>query len=164
MTGGDPEAVCSLTREIAGRYGWAAPAGIEVRVYPDVETFRNATGEPGWVAARTTGRRIELQPVSVLRGGLESTLRHELLHVFIGAQSAGGLPVWFREGVVGHLENLAGGTASRAPEGDLRQTEDAAKARRAYAAAARRVADLARKYGEDTVLAWLRTGLPPEVK
>jgi len=152
-----------LIREIVHRYGWTAPVGIEIRVYPDVETFRNATGEPGWVAARTTGRRIELQPASALRGGLESTLRHELLHVFVGAQSAGGLPLWFREGVVGYLENTAGGTASGASESDLRQTGDAAKARRAYAAAARRVADLARKYGEASVLGWLRTGVPPEV-
>jgi stage II sporulation protein D len=153
-----------LTREIAQRYGWTAPAGIEIRVYPDVETFRNATGEPGWVAARTTGRRIDLQPAAILRGALESTLRHELLHVFVGAQSIGGLPVWFREGVVGYLENPAGGAAANDPDGDIRQTEDAAKARRAYAAAARRVADLARQYGEPTVLGWLRTGLPPQVK
>jgi stage II sporulation protein D len=153
-----------LTSEIAGRYRWTAPPGIEMRVYPDVDSFRNATGEPGWVAARTTGRRIELQPASTLRGRIESTLRHELLHVFVSAQSKGGLPVWFREGVVGYLENPAGGMASGAPESDLRQTEDAAKARRAYAAAARRVADLARSYGESAVLGWLRTGLPPEVK
>jgi len=71
--------------------------------------------------------------------------------------------LWFREGVVGYLENTAGGTASGASESDLRQTGDAAKARRAYAAAARRVADLARKYGEASVLGWLRTGVPPEV-
>ncbi|MEO8371464.1 MAG: SpoIID/LytB domain-containing protein [Candidatus Solibacter sp.] len=153
-----------LIREITHRYGWTAPAGIEIRVYPDVETFRNATGEPGWVAARTTGRRIELQPAATLRGALDSTLRHELLHVFVGAQSIGGLPVWFREGVVGYLENAAGTKPAAAPEVDIRQTDDAGKARRAYAAAARRVADLAAKYGEASVLAWLRTGLPPEVK
>ena len=90
-------------REIAAAIGWPAPAGIEIRVYPDVETFRNATGEPGWVAARTTGRRIQLQPAALLRdrGALDSTLRHELLHVFVEARAASGIPVWFREGLVG---------------------------------------------------------------
>ena len=94
-------------KEIAGRYGWTPPGGIEVRVYPDVETFRNATGEPGWVAARTSGRRIQLQPAAVLRerGALDSTIHHELLHVFVEAQAAAGLPVWFREGLVGYLEH-----------------------------------------------------------
>ena len=28
---------------------------VTVRAYPDVGTFRDATGEPGWVAARTSG-------------------------------------------------------------------------------------------------------------
>ena len=81
-------------KEIAGQYGWTPPGGIEIRVYPDVETFRNATGEPGWVAARTSGRRIHLQPAAVLRerGALDSTIHHELLHVFVEAQAAAGHP------------------------------------------------------------------------
>ena len=87
--------------------GGRRPAASKIRVYPDVETFRNATGEPGWVAARTSGRRIQLQPAAVLRerGALDSTIHHELLHVFVEAQAAGGLPVWFREGLVGYLEH-----------------------------------------------------------
>ena len=107
-----------LAREIAARYRWEAPAGIVIRIYPDVDAFRNATGEPGWVAARTTARRIELQPASELqaRGALESTLRHELLHVFVEAQAAGGLPVWFREGLVGYLEHRVGGAAAGAAD------------------------------------------------
>src|SRR5439155_6904129 len=77
-------------REIAARIGLPAPASIEIRIYSDVETFRNATGEPGTVAGFTTGRRIELQPMTTLRarGVLESTLRHELTHVFLESQAA----------------------------------------------------------------------------
>ena len=79
-------------KEIAAQYGWAAPGRIEIRVYPDVETFRNATGEPGWVAARTTGRRIEIQPAAPR----DPTIRHELLHVFVESQANTALPVGSR--------------------------------------------------------------------
>src|ERR1035438_3601447 len=82
-------------KEIAELYGWTAPGGVEIRVYPNVETFRNATGEPGWVAARTSGRRIHLQPAAVLRArrALDSTVHHEVLHVFVETQAAPGIPV-----------------------------------------------------------------------
>lgn len=158
--------------EIARRTGLAAPGNIEIRVYPDVETFRNATGEPGWVAARTAGRRIHLQPAATLRsrGVLEETLRHELLHVFVETQASTGLPVWFREGLVGYLmgesTGLVSGRAGGPPhlDADLQQTQDGARARRAYAAAARRVAGLVNGYGEGAVLSWLRAGLPREVR
>ncbi len=151
-----------LAKEIVDRYGWTAPTGVEIRVYPDVETFRNATGEPGWVAARSSGRSIHLQPAAVLRarGALDSTIHHELLHVFVEAQAAPGIPVWFREGLVGYLEGSVRTGSGEAPESDLRQREDAARARRAYAAAARRVADLVGRYGASTVVGWLKTGLP----
>ena len=149
-------------KEIADRDGWTAPGGVEIRVYPDVETFRNATGEPGWVAARASGRRIYLQPVAVLRarGALDSTIHHELLHVFVEAQAAPGIPVWFREGLVGYLEHAARAGSGDAPESDLRQREDAARARRAYASAAQRIADLVDRHGLPAVLGWLRSGLP----
>ena len=147
-------------KEIAGRStAGRRPRGIEIRVYPDVETFRNATGEPGWVAARTTGRRIHLQPATVLaeRGALDSTLRHELLHVFVEAQAVPAIPVWFREGLVGYLEHPVTTAAdNRVAESDLRQKEDAARARRAYLAAAQKVAGLVQRYGAPAVIAWLK--------
>ena len=150
---------------IASQYGWTPPGGIEIRLYPDVETFRNVTGEPGWVAARTAGRRIHLQPAAVLRtrSALDSTIHHELLHVFVEAQAAPGIPVWFREGLVGYLEHpvRTGGPGAR--ESDLRQTEDAARARRAYMAAAQKVAALVQRHGAPAVLAWLKSGLPASV-
>jgi stage II sporulation protein D len=153
-------------KEIAGRYGWTPPGGIEIRVYPDVETFRNATGEPGWVAARTSGRRIHLQPAAVLRarGALDSTIHHELLHVFVEAQAAPGIPVWFREGLVGYLEHPARTGAADAEDSGLRQREDAARARRAYAAAAQKVAALVQRHGAPAVMAWLKSGLPAGTK
>jgi len=154
-------------KEIAGRYGWTPPREIEIRVYPDVETFRNATGEPGWVAARTSGRRIHLQPASVLveRGALDSTIRHELLHAFVEAQAAPAIPVWFREGLVGYLERpVTTAGDNRVVESDLRQKEDAARARRAYVASAQKVAGLVQRYGVPAVIAWLRMGLPPGTK
>jgi len=46
---------------------------------------------------------------------------------------------------------------------DLRQTADAAKARRAYAAAANAVARLAQRYSETAVLGWVKRGLPPDI-
>ena len=149
-------------KEIASETGMTAGGTIEIRVYPDVETFRNATGEPGWVAARTSGRRIHLQPAAVLRerGALDSTIRHELLHVFVEAQAARGLPVWFREGLVGYLEHPAGTSAVDVADTDLRQLEDATRARRAYAAATQKVAALVERHGAPAVLAWLKVGLP----
>jgi stage II sporulation protein D len=147
-------------KEIARETGWSAPDAIEFRVYPDLDSFRNATGEPGWVAAHTAGRRIELQPAAMLRakGALDSTIRHELLHVFVEAQARPGLPVWFREGLVGYLEGRAGGAP--AADGDIAQREDRARAERGYADAARRVGDLVRRNGRTAVLGWLKTGLP----
>jgi stage II sporulation protein D len=191
-------------RSISQQPNLPMPRDIEVRIYPDVETFRNATGEPGWVAAHTQGRRIHLQPVELLRGTLGATLRHELLHVAVESAASPGLPLWFREGLVEYLASSgstggadplaragrprpAGGQASdfevsaKRPTGgsaadqgvrptglpsdaDLRQTVDAARARRAYADATRAVADFEKRYGLASVLGWLKTGLPLEVR
>jgi stage II sporulation protein D len=156
-------------RAAAERLHVDAPNGVEIRVYPDLDSFRNATGEPGWVAAWTDERRVHLQPVAVLRshGALESTVRHEMLHVVVESQAAAGLPVWFREGLV---EYLSGGAARapRAASGEtdsaMRQRANAAEARRAYEQAASRVAGLVSRYGEAAVVGWVRSGLPAEVK
>jgi hypothetical protein len=103
-----------------------------------------------------------LQPAAVLRsrGALESTIHHELLHVFVEAQAAPGIPVWFREGLVGYLEHAAKAGSGDAPESDLRQREDATRARRAYAAATQKVSDLVGRYGAPAVMGWLKSGLP----
>jgi stage II sporulation protein D len=160
------QAADRLARMLSLRTRWPFPVGTELRVYPDLDAFRNATGEPGWVAAHTEGHRIDLQPASALRskGALESTLTHELLHVFVESQAAPGLPIWFREGVVSLLEGMQGHTGAQPPrDGALRQTKDAVEARRAYTDAAAAVRSLARTYGEAGVLDWVKRGLPPEV-
>jgi stage II sporulation protein D len=128
----------------------------EIYVYPDMDSFRNGTGEPGWVAAYTQGNRIEMQPLDVLssRGLLQSTLRHELLHVLIESRATPGLPIWFREGLV---ENLAGDVMRR------RATLGAQSAEATHNAAAARVAKLINHYGVGAVLGWVGRGLPPAV-
>lgn len=162
-----------LIRTLSARVKWPIPAGVVIRVYPDLDTFRNSTGEPGWVAAHTEGRRIDLQPAALLgsRNALDSTLSHELLHAIVelhAPRSASNLPLWFREGLVGYLEGeakivQAGANNARPSDADLRQTTDQEKARRAYAQAAAAVAGLVRGYGEPAVLDWVGRGLPREV-
>lgn len=144
------------------------PDYLTIRVYPTVEVFRNATAEPGWVAARSSGSAIDLQPKDVLerRGILRSTLYHEILHVTIEAAAIPGLPVWFREGLVECLSEKTrpGDLSSAVGDEALRQRDDETTARNAYAAARRRVARLITTYGETTVTGWLRTGLPLELR
>ena len=153
---------------VTKRTQFPAPGKIDIRVYPDLDTFRNATGEPGWVAAHTANRRIDLQPAEALRGRgiLEDTLRHELMHVIIEAHAAPGLPIWFREGLVEYLDRapaVPAGALHPPSDGDLQQTADPARARQAYADAAVTVASLARRYGETALFDWLREGIPRAV-
>jgi stage II sporulation protein D len=152
----------------AQRTGWPTPGGIVVRVFPDLDTFRNATGEPGWVAAHTSGRRIDLQPVELLRrrGAFDNTLRHELLHVFVESIAAADLPLWFREGVPLWLEGQEHGEPALRPSSDqeFRRGNDPARVRRAYDDAARTVAWLAARYGETAVFDWVKRGLPVAVR
>jgi stage II sporulation protein D len=149
----------------AQRTGWVPPAGIVVRVYPDAAAFRDATGEPGWVAAYTHGKRIEMQPIEQLRN-VEPTLRHELLHILIEAEAAPGIPLWFREGLTEYLSGVHSfgvvPTEKRLSELDeaLRQTRNAVRARRAYDDASAEVEALAYRYGDPTLLRWVKSGIP----
>jgi stage II sporulation protein D len=167
----DREALAIAERQIAWaarRTGWPAPAGIVVRVFADLDTFRNATGEPGWVAARTAGRRIDLQPLDALRrrAAVETTLRHEVLHAFVESVHAAGLPLWFREGVTLWLDGQSHGDgAPRTPtDAEFLRGADPAGVRRAYEDAAHTVAWLAARYGESNVLDWVKRGLPVDVR
>jgi stage II sporulation protein D len=140
---------------------------IEIRSYPDVDTFRDATGEPGWVAAYTDVRRIHLQPMKE-RSALENTLRHEVFHVMVESRTRANLPLWFREGLVEWLSGERPRVRSIAPirpaDAEMRQRVDPERARRAYAAATMAVASLVSRYGEGTVMSWLGAGLPREVR
>ena len=150
-----------------GRLPWPAPSRIDIFVYPDLDYFRNATGEPGWVAARMRGTRIDLQPVDILKrhGAVRSTLEHELIHCLVESAARPGLPVWFREGLA---ENLSGELVSDShvtpDDSDIRQRRNPGTAQAAYRAAEGRVEALMSHYGETTVLTWVVRGMPAEVK
>lgn len=156
-----------IERNLSQRTHWPIPQNIELRVYPDLDTFRNATGEPGWVAAHTEGRRIDLQPSGILRakGALDTTLTHELAHAFVESQTASkAMPLWFQEGLAAFLQEGRGAGTARIPsDADLRQTADTARARLAYAQAQAEVGALVQRYGETAVLDWVKRGLPAEV-
>jgi stage II sporulation protein D (peptidoglycan lytic transglycosylase) len=141
----------------------------KLKAYPTVAAFRDATGEPGWVAASTRGRTIRLQPTDVLRdtGRLESTLRHELLHMLVEAHAKAGTPLWFREGLVLYLSR----PGSAPKSGDRFESVDALnkalhnpaseqEMRQAYAEAEARVSRLVTQQGRAQVVGWLQNGLP----
>jgi stage II sporulation protein D len=146
-------------RSAMERTSWTPPRGIEIRVYPNVAGFRDATGEPGWVGAFTHGARIEMQPGP----DAESTVRHEIWHVLIESRAAPGLPLWFREGIVEWLSGQSGAGGHAPDDESLRQTADRALAQRAYGDAAAAVAGLEKRYGEGALLRWVTSGIPSSV-
>ncbi len=96
----------------------------QVRAYPSVSIFRDATGEAGTVAAVARGRVVHMQPAAMLRGTgtLRATLLHEMIHVAVLANAKKPLPLWFEEGLADHLGG--GGThpeERRRVEGLIRQ-------------------------------------------
>jgi stage II sporulation protein D len=157
-----------LARAAEERSGlhWAETPNL--RVFPTIATFRDATGEPGWVAASARGSVIRLQPPAVLRsrGVLDSTILHELLHALIESHARAGLPLWFREGAAQYLAANHGtksGKAKTAPPEDAAFLRSPDEARKAYAEALDCFASLAGEFGEATVLSWIERGLPPAV-
>ena len=148
--------------------GFAARPGIRVMVYPTLDAFRDATGEPGFVAGSTRGDTIHLQPAGSLqaRGILEATLLHEMLHALVNQRSRAPLPRWFGEGLVLALTGGATGEASWTSQTArmLDAPRNQQELREAYAACASRVRHLMRERGHATVLGWVEMGLPPEVR
>jgi stage II sporulation protein D len=147
-------------------------AGVEFQ-FPAVEIFVNKTtgdfvgrtGMPPWAAAATRHNRIELQPLSLLkqRGILETTLRHELVHVVIEAVGGSQTPRWLAEGIALHLAGEGklleqhGKGPAPAPkelEQKLSTAKTAAEMKDAYAAAYRSVRELIRMEGENKL--WKR--------
>lgn len=127
-----------LWPEARRRSGLGGPPGIQIRVYPSVAVFRDATGEAGSAAAVTRGRVIHLQPPARLAdpAQLERILLHEMMHVLISANARAELPGWFEEGLA---EYLGGGTIRTAER--------------------RRVEALIERYGRGAVFAMLQSGL-----
>ena len=145
-------------------------AGVEFQ-FPEVELFINrTTGDfvgrtqmPPWAAAATRRNRIELQPISLLkrRGILETTLRHELVHVVIEALGGNQTPRWLAEGLALHLAGEGKLLEQKGPlmapkelEHRLTNVKTAAEMKDAYAAAYRTVRELIRMEGENKL--WKR--------
>jgi stage II sporulation protein D len=146
-------------------------AGIQVR-FPNLEVvinettgdFVGRTGMPPWAAAATENNRIELQPLPLLkrRRILETTLRHELVHVLVDSIGGGQTPRWLAEGMAVHLagegkmmdrqQNNA--TSVENVEQALASGKSSAEMRSAYAAAYKLVRDLVQAEGEAKV--WKR--------
>ncbi len=145
------------------RTGWNLTVRPQVKVYPTIAIYRDATGEPGWVAASTLGSVIRLQPLGALQRAhsLDSALRHEFLHLLIESQALPDTPLWLREGLAIYLCNPESVKATEidvaALDRQLRSARTEAQMRAAYRASASAVAEAVKKDGLSTVLSRLKT-------
>jgi stage II sporulation protein D len=150
--------------------GWKIGFRVRLKVFPTLDSYRDTTGQAGWVAATTRGDTIRLQPLAVLRqkGVLESTLRHELFHVLVESRGRAEVPLWFREGLVLYLAapEEEGKNARAAAMSDRRMETiftnpgSREQMQQAYRAARMRVAQLFLKFGRAALLDWLSSGIP----
>src|SRR5205085_11714749 len=138
-----------LARAVEERSGLRWAGTVRLRIYPTVAAFRDATGEPGWVAGSTRAGVIRLQPRP-----FEGTIRHELLHALVEGHARAGLPLWFREGAVLFL-------SGDRPTSKQKHDPQEAEARLEYVAALNRFSRLVGQFGEGTVMGWISAGLPP---
>lgn len=151
--------------------GWSLTFTPQLRVFPSLDAYRNTTGQPGWVAAFTQGHTISLQPLSVLRNksALQSTLRHELLHLLLESRARADTPLWFREGLALYFtdpdrrDNPAHMSFNEV-EACFEHPASREALERCYTAARTRVARLVEQNGRETVLQWLASGLPQNLQ
>jgi stage II sporulation protein D len=146
------------------RTGWDIKTRPLVKVYPTVGIYRDATGEPGWIAASTLGSVVRLQPINTLQGthSLDSTLRHEFLHMLIESHANPDAPLWLREGLAIYLSNPDAAIARKvdvnALERRMHSPRTEEQMRRAYRESAAAVADAVDKHGLSAVLSRLQAG------
>jgi stage II sporulation protein D len=160
-----------LLREDEFNIGWRISSRVKLQVFASLDSYRDTTGQPGWVAASTRGQTIRLQPLAELRKRsiLESTLRHELYHLLVEAHAAPKTPVWFREGLVLYFSN-PNAADHPAPsmnadeiERILSHGDSRENTQKAYESAQTITADLIQQHGKEAVLKWLSDGLPAGV-
>ena len=97
--------VASLTLEVESALGTRLPSPPTLTFHPTVESYERSTGQRWFTAASVQTSAVHLLPVTVLRsrGILESTIRHELVHVAT-ADALAGSPRWLAEGVAEWVE------------------------------------------------------------
>lgn len=80
-------------------------APLDIFIHHTTADFTRTTGQPAWVAAATSGNRINLQPLAVLRrrNVLTTTIRHELTHLIIERIARRRPPRWLAEGLAAHV-------------------------------------------------------------
>ncbi len=157
-----------ILKEDETSVGWKLSFRARLQAFPTLDRYRDATGQPGWVAATTRGQTVRLQPVDQLRKRsiLESTLRHEFFHLLIEPRARPNTPLWFREGLVLYLSEPDKQNSPASPLSDkemediLRNPGTREKQEKAYTAARSRVASLIQQNGKRTVLDWLSGGIP----
>jgi SpoIID/LytB domain protein len=142
---------------------------VDVVLHASTADFIAATGQSGWAAGVTRGRKIELQPPTLLqkRGILNSTLRHELSHALIEILGDGRTPRWLAEGLCIHIAG-EGRQYSQGPvskrldvaelERRLQKPTSPEESRRLYAMAYQQVRSMIRSQGEAAV--WKRIAAP----
>jgi stage II sporulation protein D len=148
------------------RTGFTATVPVRIRLFPSVSSFRDSTGEPGWVAASTAAGTIRLQPLQALtaRGSLDAVLLHEFLHVLVSGRARAAMPRWFEEGLVCHLADPSKpATSAEGAEGHIANPPGEREMRGAYEAARSRVKRLVESYGRGAVLGWVERGIPEAI-
>lgn len=159
--------------EAAQRSGLNSSAAFVVRAFPTTAAFRDATLEPGWVAAFARGDWIATQPLRTLaaRHLLQTTLRHEFVHALVEREASNKTPLWLREGLAeawgesAPIETKSVMPSVKLEELDaaLQRASNEAEAATAHRAAAWYAARLLDRYGREQALAWLHSGIPAAV-
>lgn len=153
-------------RFASDKTGWTPGGHPQIKIFPSMDAYLDSTGEPGWVAASTRGLTIRLQPVRTLRerGVLQSTLRHEFLHMLVESHARRDTPLWLNEGLVIYLNDPQGVLPRQVDvaeaERRLRSAKSEAEMRSAYREAASAVAEAIQRLGLEGIKRWVEQGVP----